>query len=191
MRVFLDMDGVLMDFNAGASRVMGRPNPYLEDPSCHGQHYIQHVWGMSKMEFWRQADNVEFWETMPMTPEAPGLMWMVYDYFGPEAPAILTTPTASPHCYWGKVLAVKRYFPDLSDKIIFAERKELLAHSGAVLIDDKESNIDGWNSAGGRGILFPSLGNSMHKDAPRALQIIREEFNKIGRKHYPGLSSRG
>jgi len=109
-RVFVDMDGVIVDFNAymrkhnlTGEEVKKRPGAYLEMPAIDGA--IKAVRSLIGMGF-------EVWiATKP--------------------------PTGIPYAYSDKVAWVLRELPELKRRIIVTHDKGLLGDSGDFLCDDR------------------------------------------------------
>ena len=133
-RVFLDIDGVIADFDAhakakGKTTAEGRMN-------------------------WDTLDY-QWWVTMPAFTGAKGF----YDALAAQAPVtFLTAPVLSEDCFSGKAKWVQNFVPEkgrwiLMDLIICpSQDKKNLAAPNAILIDDREMNVREWTEAGGIGI---------------------------------------
>lgn len=130
--VFLDMDGVLSDFDSHA-RDQGKYDTA----------------GKPK---WEELDST-WWATMPAYD---GMKAFYNDMKKIGNVRMLTAPTLSSGCYRGKAEWVEKQFGrwGLNDLIICrALDKHLLARPNHILIDDRQKNVDEWNAAGGIGIL--------------------------------------
>lgn len=133
--IFVDMDGVLSDFD-GHARAHGKFNPD----------------GSTK---WDQLDQ-NWWRTMPAYPGMKDFYESLRQITNTR---ILTAPVSSSGCYAGKAQWVEDMWPErgifaILDLIICrAEDKQLLARPHHILIDDRQKNIDEWVKAGGIGIL--------------------------------------
>ena len=177
MNCFIDLDGVLTDFVKQMCRVHGEEDPYKEY-SYLGQYDLAKIWQMSDTEFWHPANKVEFWEEMPLTREAEDIVSTVIQKFGLENTAILTAPSKNPNSVVGKLNWVEENFPELRESTIVAQCKDFLAREN-VLVDDRDSNIEDFRNAGGRGILLPRAWNSQYKDRHIPLHILERELSKI------------
>lgn len=148
--IYLDMDGVIADFDKRFQDISGlTPDEYKDK---HG-----------KKKFWDLIDEenkIKFWVGIPLMPEAKRLVDYVsqYDY------EILTAPSVKKQSKIGKMVWLRKIHPDLfpdTPKVNFKPAKEKhqiksnLTKSD-ILIDDKASTIDNWNSVGGTGILHTS-----------------------------------
>lgn len=145
MNLYLDMDGVLADFNAGFELLFGMRTETFRQ--MHGE----------------QADDV-MWPTINAHPDffrdLPPCQGALEFFKGVRhlAPAILT---ACPKVNYPHVASLKREWVqqhlghDITVLPVMGGRnKPLFMHSkGDILIDDHIKNINAWNAAGGIGIL--------------------------------------
>lgn len=157
-RLYCDMDGVLCDFKGRFEMLFGKGPREIENEK--GAPY-----------FWAMIRNVgsKYWSRMPWTPDGQTL-WnaiKVYD------PAILTAPprkkgdfqSFDPSAMEGKSEWVKTNLGDYP--VLFKrskDKKDIAAQDVAnglipILIDDRESNISGWEAAGGIGLHHPENGS--------------------------------
>jgi hypothetical protein len=130
--VFLDMDGVLSDFDKHARD--------------HGKFDAK---GQPK---WDELD-FGWWSTMPAFD---GMKKFYEDMKEFGNVRMLTSPTLSTDCFHGKAEWVKGQWGKwgLRDLIICrAQDKQFLARPNHILVDDRQKNIDEWTAAGGIGIL--------------------------------------
>ncbi len=153
--IYLDMDGVIADFDQRFKDVSGMtPDEYKDE------------YGMKK--FWNLIDKenkIKFWVGIPLMPGAEKLIKYVsqYDY------EILTAPSIRKQSKIGKTVWLRKIYSNLfpnKPKINFkpAEEKHKIKSiltKSDILIDDKESTIDNWNNAGGTGILYTSAKNTI------------------------------
>ena len=168
--IFLDMDGVLVDFVGGALRTcFGN----MEATICQtlelwpaGEYDITKVVGGTIDEFW-EAINAEkgFWESLSPYPWAADLIDLVESAVKRKW-SIATSPSRDPQCAAGKV----KWLQDNCSKgqsfrnYFITPEKHLLAGGNRtrVLIDDRDVNVDRWRECGGSAILFPQPWNSNH-----------------------------
>ena len=157
-RLYCDMDGVLCDFRGRFEMLFGKGPREIENEK--GAPY-----------FWAMIRNVgsKYWSRMPWTPGGQTL-WnaiKVYD------PAILTAPPRKKGDFQsfdssameGKSEWVKTNLGDYP--VLFKrskDKKDIAAQDVAnglipILIDDRESNISGWEAAGGIGLHHPENGS--------------------------------
>ena len=142
--IFLDMDGVVADFDAYASGVLGQPAPngrwpdevwssIIRDPRI----YLlleKTKEANALVEYCRYLRETRNYELLFLTavPKGNDVHWAFYD----------------------KVLWGQKHFPDVPVHFgPFAKNKKEHCKPGDILIDDKPSNIEDWKSVGGHGIL--------------------------------------
>lgn len=184
-KVFLDMDGVIADFIGALCKVHGRETPYTK-PESLGKFDTEKLWGISDKEFWAPVaeNSLEFWEGIDKTPEADELVKLAVVEFGIENVCILTAPSKDAGSVPGKQEWIKRYYPCFSKRMIFAtaSAKQFCAGPGKFLIDDKDSNVDEFDDAGGTGILVPRPWNVEHFLEGRLVEVVAEQIRE-GKKY--------
>jgi hypothetical protein len=132
-QLFLDCDGVLADFDAGARKILGTDVRTFE--ARHG-----------KREFWRRlARTKDFYATLPEMPDARELFQAV-EHLNP------TILTGLPIGNWAapqKVRWAAEHFPGVP--IITCMARDKFRHmTGAdVLVDDSLTHRAAWENAGG------------------------------------------
>jgi len=151
-RVFLDMDGVLVD-----------SIPYLLN-----YHDLEHCWeewgqgnydiysntGMSSQDFFDVDATV--WFDMPKTEWADELVDLCLDNFDTF---IITS--SFPEAMRAKYMWLQKYYKDFNmNKIIFTWRKELLANRNDVLVEDYMLNAQLWEENGGTALICPQPWNN-------------------------------
>ncbi len=135
-RIFLDMDGVISDFDTHA-----KDNGVLDEKG-------QPKWDLL---------SLDWWSTMPAFKGARKF----YDALKDFAPVrFLTAPILSKDCFTGKAMWIQKFLPNpggfayglLSLIICPAKDKHFLARPNHILVDDREKNIKEWETAGGVGV---------------------------------------
>ena len=140
-KIYLDMDGVLVDFDQQFKDLTGMAPRDFE--AKHGS-----------KGFWEAIETagVGFWRGMKWMPGGEALYNRVakYDH------ALLSSPSRSETSKIGKRLWRRDKTP--STKLILSRSylKKNYASPLSILIDDRESNIKQWEDAGGIGILYIS-----------------------------------
>ena len=180
MKCFLDMDGVLSDFNSGVNKAHGRPDPYL-DKSNHGIYDTEKLWGMSSTEFYKPTNSVEFWAGLEKMPEADEIVEMVTKKFGENNIAILSAPSPFIGCAGAKRLWVHKHYPQFERRVILATAgtKHFIAGPKKILIDDRDSNVAEFHAGGGIGMLVPRPWNSRYDACERAVKYIRFQLERL------------
>ncbi|MCA9072771.1 MAG: hypothetical protein KDA84_27800 [Planctomycetaceae bacterium] len=176
--IFLDMDGVLVDFSSAALRLHGVED--IEWPR--GEWDFPKVLGISRGEFWSKIDSQgsEFWANLEPYPWYRELLDLVAE----AAPfSILTSPSLSPSCPKGKLVWLSKHMPRRNGRVfrdfLIGPAKHLLAKDSRVLIDDSDTNAENFRAAGGEVILFPRLWNRQHHHAESPLDYVRRALEKL------------
>jgi 5'(3')-deoxyribonucleotidase len=144
--IFLDMDGVVADFDAYANKVVGYSTPG-------GKRYPLEDWA-------KIAANPRFYRHLAVCPGADVLVnnvWQMAKAAGYDVKFLTAIPRANdvPYCFQDKVEWAKENFPDIPVWFgPYSHDKHHHCQPGDILIDDRDDNIRDWNSAGGQGILF-------------------------------------
>lgn len=147
MVVYLDLDGVLVNFNKVACKIVGAPYPPTK------WHWYKDILdGFNRVN---NACTVDFWKDLEWAPDGHGILRTVTYYINPQNIYLLTTPMPNLQSAWGKAEWVDKHLPDYNKRLIITRApKELLARSGRLLIDDKDENINKFRNAGGHAILI-------------------------------------
>lgn len=154
IKVALDMDGVLVNFNKGASDKHGIPltdEPY----SCS----LQRHWNLSQKEFWGKLEGFDFWDSLEWMPDGKDILSTIEELVGKENIAICTSPCRDPMCLAGKYSWIRREIPYLERKMIVTPIKFWVADKNTILVDDNPEKIHDFQLAGGHGCLVPRLWN--------------------------------
>jgi hypothetical protein len=132
-QLYLDCDGVLADFDAGAIALLGRsPDAYMHR---HG-----------KGPFWQQlARAPDFYATLPLMPDARKL----FDAVRHLDPVILTGLPLGNWAAGQKVRWAAAHFPGTRIITCMAADKRRHAKPGDVLVDDSLKHRHRWEEAGG------------------------------------------
>jgi len=154
-KIYVDMDGVVADFNKRFRDLSGmNPSDYEAKNG--------------KNAFWDFIDvkhKLAFWVGIPPMQDAQSLI----DYVSKHDYEMLTAPSIRKESLMGKGLWIRNWtnkglFPS-KPKVNYksAKEKHKFAAPNHILIDDKKSTIDSWNAAGGVGILHTSANNTINQ----------------------------
>ena len=152
--IYCDMDGVLVDFDKGYKALTGKETTHVD---------VQ-----DKNEFWgtfrnglegRKMSEKDYWANLQWMPDGKDLWNHIKQY----KPTLLSAPSRDPQSRWGKRIWVKKNIPGTPLILAYAESKKNYANKTAILIDDRISNINDWNAAGGIGILHTSTETTLEK----------------------------
>ena len=152
--IYCDMDGVLVDFDKGYKALTGKETTHVD---------VQ-----GKNEFWgtfknglegRKMSEKDYWANLQWMPDGKDLWNHIKQY----KPTLLSAPSRDPQSRWGKRIWVKKHIPGTPLILAYAASKKNYANKNAILIDDRISNINDWNAAGGIGILHTSTETTLEK----------------------------
>jgi 5'(3')-deoxyribonucleotidase len=165
MKIFLDMDGVIVDFHLPALRmhgadltseyhypdgfgwdIVGATN-YIRDRDNPRDPYALRV---SEKDFWK-ALGFQWWSSLKPYPWA-GLFIQELEKHGSVR---LATSAVTSECAAGKYAWVKKNLPQYLDKLHMGCCKSDFAQGGALLIDDRDKNCKDFIEEGGEAILVP------------------------------------
>ena len=140
--IYLDMDGVVADFDTFVSQVLGR----------------EVGWNVSKHDLtneeWNKLASIDrLYYQLPLMPDATKLVAYVNTLshrfnigFLTAVPRRTTIPSARED----KQAWVNKYFPGIRMDIgPYSHDKQKWCTPGDILIDDRPSNIEEWKNAGG------------------------------------------
>jgi hypothetical protein len=154
--VFLDLDGVLADFE-------GKVRELLCTPTGHP---------IDKRKMWsaihRHDMHTPFFYSLDKMTDADELFDFVLEYFDHDKIKILTasghTPTDAPQ---QKRRWVRKHFGDYHVEVVAkSPDKAAFASPTTILIDDRAKSLDPWIEAGGIGIL--------HTDAKSTIEELKK-----------------
>ena len=162
-RIYLDLDGVIVDFVGGCHALFGKPvNPQTS-------YDIHSWWDLSPNEFWnRIAATSGFWSGLKPYQHAQEFVTLLKTFT--KEIVLVTSPTLDPQCAAEKTEWIQTYFKGNFRNYIITSRKELLEKDG-LLIDDSNDKINKFRIYDGRAILFPQPWN--------ALSMIQETHSKL------------
>jgi len=162
-RLFLDMDGVLVNWLEGVHRLNHWPYtegtwPYKMGPE--GWYFYRELGVSGKNLF--DGQGRAFWRSLEWLPEGKSVFKMCEGLFGNRM-CLLTNPHDGEGVVDGRKDWIKREIPHMSKRVLIGACKEMCATPDTILIDDFEENIITWRNAGGIGVLMPSPWNSLHQ----------------------------
>ena len=151
-RLFLDLDGVLADFDAGAEALLGMSPAAYERKR-------------SKRDFWfRLMRADDFYGSLPKMPDAQ----LLFDAVKHLKPTILTGLPLGKWAAPQKVRWVERHFPGTPIITTMARDKRDHAKEGDVLVDDQLRHRHLWEEVGGIFI--------HHRNAADTIEQLRAFF---------------
>lgn len=156
--IFLDMDGVVADFDAVARKIIGYSHPAHER------------WPDS--DWAKLRSHPRFYSELPLMPDAHELVNTVMDWAAQHDRDVrfLTAIPQDNDFPWAiqdKITWAQKHFGNIPVWFgPYSHDKRHHARPGDILIDDRASNIQEWREAGGTGILH-------HGDVPATLNKLR------------------
>jgi len=174
MIIYLDLDGVVVDFVSAALKLFDAEHLQKDWPP--GEWDITNVLGVSATDFWSRVDarGELFWKNLQVYPWAGCLLNLIDDYEWYYA----TSPSRSHRSSSGKVLWMQEQHGTHFRRYVLGEHKHLLAKSDALLIDDNQKNVERFVENGGKSILFPRPWNRLHHiDEP--MGYVKEMLVKL------------
>jgi hypothetical protein len=145
-QLYLDMDGVLADFDKRAAEVFGMPPREFEDR-------------YGEAEFWRRLyETPDFFATFDMMPDALDL-WKATEHL---SPIVLT---GIPRGEWAvdqkRCWIAAKLGPDVPVIACASRNKSRHCLPGDVLVDDRPQYKDLWEAAGGTFVVHASAAQSI------------------------------
>jgi 5'(3')-deoxyribonucleotidase len=190
--IYLDMDGVIVDFVGGVFRTYNLdPGLRTEVSTWDGipgvlTKYAGHRRGgipFTDDDLWKMLGTVgaRFWAELEWLP------WgrEVYDLCSSFAPVVLmTTPTKHPSSAAGKMEWIQKHIPEDGYRYAMTPCKHHMAHPGALLVDDNDHNVMKFGDHGGTGFLWPATWNERREragDSDRNLADLRDVLTEMTR----------
>lgn len=181
MRIYLDMDGVLVDYPVAIAKFFEVPLDKLYENWPVGVYAIYHAIDRPDAEVWdaiRKAPDT-VWTSMPEHAWARSL----FDKCNETADTyVLSSPINSPTCVSGKVKWLHAFAGESFYKYILTHFKTNCARWDHILIDDKEQNVTDWETYGGEAILFPHHGNRLHALKKDPMSYVLPELERVQRR---------
>ncbi len=168
VKVFLDMDGVLVNFVAGALKAHRRQFSELKP----GAWDFHEALGIEPSAFWNMLKGPTFWRCLPWMDDGRAILALVERVFGAENVCLLTSPCLDPECATGKVRWLEEQLPEYKRRFLIGPQKDFVAGPGKVLIDDSPKNVQAFCAAGGEGLVVPRFWNHLHAYADRAVAFL-------------------
>lgn len=148
--IYLDMDGVLADFDTLARERLGATTEAQA---------AAHARGRWRAEEWARLKEIpNFYRILPKTEIADELVTLgrqFRDELGYRLLALTAIPRGNdmPEAFQDKLEWMQEYYPDIRVHFgPYSHDKQHHARPGDILVDDRSSNCQEWAAAGGRAI---------------------------------------
>jgi 5'(3')-deoxyribonucleotidase len=166
--IYLDMDGVLADFNT-AARTYLKATPQEEHEAEQNGRWPEHKWRSL-------VDAPNFYRHLPKMPKADELVKLAYRFkneLGWDLRILTAIPTNNevPDVFQDKFDWMAEYYPGI--RLCFgpySTDKHRHARPGDILVDDRESNCREWTQAGQRAVRV--LGQDYQSALDELAQIL-------------------
>lgn len=174
--IYLDMDGVLADFNTAARNHIRATEQERLQAEQNGR-WPQEKWA-------RLREQTHFYRHLPKMPQADELVQLARR-FRDELGWELKILTAIPHnndmheVFQDKFEWIQDYYPDIKMHFgPYSEDKQKHANPGDILVDDRTSNCEQWSSVQGLAVQVLSQNYQGALDQLRA--ILELKLRDIG-----------
>lgn len=166
-KVFLDMDGVLVDFMTPACHIVGI-NPPPDQYEFFG----------NKEDDVNKACNERFWLELEWMPDGREILDLIEGAFKEDQVFIVSQPMDNADSWTGKRCWIELHIPLYRHRLIITHAsKSILASPETLLIDDKDENVDDFIKAGGNAILIPRPWNRLRRH--KVIPYLKREINAI------------
>ena len=156
-KIYLDMDGVLADFDRGVRELCGMdPLPQTGKTDPHQDNLM-----------WEEIRKVgHFYDKLELMPGAKEMFGRIWDRYGDRCEILTGIPKEKRGILTAgedKKNWMKRMLSDrIKVNIVYREQKpDYCKGKGSVLVDDLEKNIREWEEMGGTGVLHVSAENTL------------------------------
>jgi 5'(3')-deoxyribonucleotidase len=187
--IFLDMDGVMVNFLDGLHRALKAPYQYDPYP------YKKGLWNMlnairpfdfgGKGPTFEECDaccTQEFWANLKWMHDGRDIFRLVTTVFNPDDIYLMTTCMRNPGTPLGKAQWVEKHIPLFEDRIIilgYDVGKGIFARPDTLLIDDRDKNVKEFTEAGGYGILVNRPWNAGHEKASNTVNDLELDLLSV------------
>lgn len=155
-KLFLDMDGVLVDFVTGV-RVFHSKHIEYKDIQ---QNIAQQMFPSNEQYRFYDPLGFDFWANLTWTEEGQKLLAGLLGFIDSEDIVLMTSPILTRGCADGKLAWIKKNCPIFTRQYCVTPCKHQYAHPSALLVDDSERNCTEFQDAGGFAYLVPRPWNN-------------------------------
>ncbi|HDZ15076.1 hypothetical protein LCGC14_0598000 [marine sediment metagenome] len=169
--VFLDMDGVITNFNKAVCEKFNLPYP----PQTY--HFFPEI--RSQVNDFCDGS---FWQKLEWMDDGRDILRAIIDVFGPEKIYLLTKMMPNAKTASGKMIWVQNNLPFYSDQVILMTLgvpKSLLARPDTLLIEDCDKYVEEFYKAGGYGILVNRPWNKGYERADHTVEDLEIDLLSI------------
>ena len=150
--IYLDMDGVLVDFDKQFEKIAKMPPRQYEK-----MYGADGFWGL--IDDPKRGGGVGYWRGMEWMPGGEEL----YNFASKYNHFLLSSPSRSELSRIGKRMWRKDKTPNTKLILARSYNKKNYADENSILIDDRKDTIDSWIKAGGIGIHYTSAADAIQQ----------------------------
>ena len=187
-RIFLDLDDVCNTLAPHILNCVGchvDPHDYSQCPRQFGyqiQEAANFLLGRPKFadagQFWSSITRTN-WSDCPTSDIFPWILYRAERLVGRGSVRLATSPTKCPESLAGKLDWIHKHMPPwMHRQYHITPRKWDLARPDALLIDDREENLDLFRQEGGHGVLVPAPWNRLW--GANAFKAIEDQLRNVG-----------
>lgn len=172
-KLWIDLDGVLLDWTEAACQVLGEPT-YPDSGVLH-RYWLSDELKISMPDVLdRIQSKGSLWSIAKPTAIFPELVTYLDTTF-PDW-GILSSGGLNPETWAGKLAWVKRYLGNVGAHrlVVTGGRKSNFAHPRAVLVDDHWHNAEHWMQAGGHAFHWKEFVRSAEDLQMDQFRVLRE-----------------
>jgi len=174
--IFIDMDGVLVNFVDGVFKAME-----IEDWEVIPGEWKIAKWKNVGSDFWdRFYEHITYdvWANLEPYEWMDDIVSLAVRLVGKENVFILTSPTIEGPSAQGKTSFVRKHLGKyFATRMIITPHKYLCAAPDRLLLDDSDKKLQKFVAFGGKGCLIPMPWNSLHNVC---MGKPHTEFNPMG-----------
>lgn len=176
-RIFIDMDGVVADFDSEARRIMNLTDEEIAEAQATGR-YPDEKWALI-------LGYQNFYRHLPKMPRADAMINIgrrFRDHLGYDLRMLTAIPKDNdfPEVFNDKILWMQERYPDVT--VWFGpystDKQKHCTGPDDILIDDRPSNIEAWRAAGGKAV-------QVTEDYEQAIQDLIQIHDDIVRPADP------
>lgn len=171
MKLFLDMDGVLVNWVRGAHELHNLPWddnnwPYAIGPD--GWDFYKNELAFPSFDTFAKDMGYDFWNELEWMPDGKRIIEVCEQIIGKDCVYLLTAPCHTPGTVEGRLSWISREMPNYRNRVLVGDCKEAIAGPKSILVDDWERNVKRWREAGGLAVTCPRAWNNLFSwnDAP-------------------------
>lgn len=176
MKVFLDLDGVLVNFRKGIHDAFNVPYDYS---TLSPKWYFWEDWPGIAFNDVNRTCTEAFWQNLEWTHDGERIFKYLEERIDPKNIFLLTTPMPNVGSWTGKMLWIRKHLPAYEKRLIITTApKHILARPNRLLIDDKDENINEFRQAGGRTIIIARSWNQAREHAQKTFHKLRYDWGQ-------------